>query len=469
MTLSAALSNALSGLLTNQRQADIGAHNIANATTPGYSRREVEVDPVTTGSQGRGVKVTAVNRQVDLLLIRDSRQEQARLEFTSTSADAYIRVAEALGDSDAINGLPQLLERTEEAFRALETTPESPVRQQDTLRAVQQLTRGFSELSEEFAKIRSDADAAIEREVAVLSDSLQKLSLVNRELALRTVRGADVGDLADQRDRLIDEVARRIPIRVVRGDDDNTLILTTHEGVPLLDHTPATIAFDHRAIVNASEVFDPGGIAGPGYVDALSGLTVNGRDIAPGSGDIQAIDDGLIAGLFRVRDEIVVEAQQRLDSIAYALTERFQDTSVDTSLAPTDSGLFTDGGARLDTADPAAIVGFSARIAVNANVDPASGGDYSRLRDGVAALTPGFLGDHAQVSRYVAAFADQTSFAAVSNLSDNSIPAGARELVQLAHQARAATTRDVTAQEVSFQAITDLRLSRSGVSIDVEL
>lgn len=41
--------------------------------------------------------------------------------------------------------------------------------------------------------------------------------------------------------------------------------------------------------------------------------------------------------------------------------------------------------------------------------------------------------------------------------------------MQLAHQARAATTRDVTAQEVSFQAITDLRLSRSGVSIDVEL
>ena len=44
MTLSAALSNALSGLLTNQRQADVTAHNIANATTPGFSRREVQVD-----------------------------------------------------------------------------------------------------------------------------------------------------------------------------------------------------------------------------------------------------------------------------------------------------------------------------------------------------------------------------------------------------------------------------------------
>ena len=469
MTISTALSSALSGLLANQRQADVGAHNIANATTEGYARREVEVGSVTTGNLGQGVQVTAINRQIDLSLVRDSRQEDARLAYATTSADAYARIAGALGDSDNPNGLPQLLDRVEEAFRALETTPESSVRQSDTLRAVQQLTRGFSELSEEFAKIRSDADAAIEREVNVLNDSLQRLSLVNRELALRAVRGADTGDLADQRDRLIDEVARRIPIRVIRGSDENSLILTTREGVPLLDHNPVTIEFSHRPIVNTAELYDPAGLAAPGYSNILSGLTVNGRDIAPGSGDIQSIDDGLIAGLFRVRDEIAPDALQRLESIAFALAGRFQDSAIDASLGATDAGLFTDAGARVDTADPASLVGFSARIAVNAAVDPAAGGDYARLRDCVAAPVAGYVGDPAQVSRFIAGLTDPTAFAAATHLTDAAIAAGAREYVQLAHQSRTLAARDADAQQVSFQAISDFRLSHSGVSIDVEL
>mgnify|MGYP003627692307 CR=1 FL=1 len=469
MTISSALSSALSGLLANQRQADVSAQNIANATTPGYSRREVEVDPLVAGGRGQGVRVTAVRRQVDLLLIRDTRLEQARLEFATANADAYTRVADAVGNSDSINSLPKLLERTEEAFRALETTPESAVRQQDTLRAVQQLTRGFSELSDEFVKMRSDTDAAIQREVSVLNDSLQQLARVNRELTLRANRGADTGDLEDQRDQLIDEVARRIPVRVVRGNDDTSFTLMTVEGVPLIDLSAATVEFDNRAIVSATELYDPNGLAAPGYSHALSGLSVNGRDIAPGSGDAQSIDDGRIAGLFRVRDEILVQAQQRLDSVAYALAERFQDTSVDISLAPGDAGLFTDRGLQLDTTDPAAVVGFAARIAVNDAVNPAAGGDFSRLRDGIAAVTPGVPGDPGQVSRFIGAFVDPTGFTGGSDLSDNSIAAGAREFTQLVHQARTASTRDATAQEVSFQAITDLRLSTAGVSIDVEL
>lgn len=469
MTITHALSNALSGLLVNQRQADVTAHNIANATTPGFSRQEVTVDPRVAGGQGAGVRIGTVQRQVDLLLIRDARAEQGRLDYLATSADAFTRVAEALGDADATNGLPQLFERTEEAFRALETTPEAVPRQQDALRALQGLARGFNETSAEFAQIRGDADAAIAREVGVVNHSLQELARVNRAIADRTHGGHEANDLQDQRDRLIDEIARRIPVRVLRNDGSEAVSLLTQEGMPLLGHEPATIAFDPRPIVNTGEVYDPAGTAGPGFSHALSGLSVNGRDIAPGSGDAQSLEGGLIAGLIRVRDEIAPEALAKLDGIAHALTERFQDGSIDTSLGPADAGLFTDSGLRLDPSNPAVIVGLASRLAVNHALDPATGGTLSRLRDGAAAATPGLAGDPAQVSRFIGAFTAPASYSAASGLTANTLPAAAREFTQLAHQARTTEVRDATAQEVTLQTVSERRLSHAGVSIDEEL
>jgi len=468
MTIANALNNALSGLLTNQRQADVTAHNIANATTPGFSQREVTVATQTVAGQGSGVRISAVQRQVDLLLIRDSRAEQGRLEFLSTGADAFTRVADALGDTDSVNGLSQLFQRTEEAFRALETTPESVPRQQDALRALQSLGRGFNELSGTFDEMRGDADAAIGREVEIVNDTLQQLAGVNRQIALRSGTG-DIGDLEDQRDRLIDDVARRIPVRVLRNDDSGSVLLLTHEGVPLLDGDAATLAFDSRPIVNTGEVYDPSGSPAAGFTHVLSGLEVDGRDIAPGSGDAQSLDDGLLAGLFRVRDEIAPDALAKLDAIAYAVAERFQDSAVDTSLGATDPGLFTDAGNRLDTTDPAAIVGLADRLAVNDALDPAAGGTLSRLRDGAAAVVPGFAGDPAQVTRFIGAFADPASYAADAGLDTNTFSAAVREFTQLAHQNRTAETRDVTAQEITVQAVNERRLSHAGVSIDEEL
>lgn len=469
MTVSNALSSALSGLLTNQRQADVTAHNIANATTPGYSRRDAKVAAVAADGRGQGVRIEGIRRQVDLLLIRDSRTEQARLDFLTAGADAFARVAEAVGDADAVNGLPRLFQRAEEAFRTLETTPESVPFQRDALRAVQQLAQGFNGLSREFTQIRSDADAAIAREVATVNDSLQQLARINRQIAAQGAAASDIAGLEDQRDRLIDAIARRIPVRVLRTEEPGGIALLTYEGVPLLGQEPATLAFDPRPVVETGQAYNPGGHAGPGFANALSGLRVNGRDIAPGSGDAQSIGGGLLAGLFRVRDEIAPQALARLDALAHAVAERFQAGTTDASLGPADAGLFADAGARLNAADAATTVGLAGRLAVNDAADPAAGGALFRLRDGAAATAPGPAGDAAQVSRFVAAFTAPATYPATSGLGADTLAGAAQTFAQLAHQARTAEGRDAAAQQATFRAVSERRLSHAGVSIDAEL
>ncbi|NVK62657.1 MAG: flagellar hook-associated protein FlgK, partial [Rhodobacteraceae bacterium] len=63
MSLSGALSNALSGLTANSSAASLVASNIANATTESYGRRTLETSSRTVGVGG--VQIDGVNRRID--------------------------------------------------------------------------------------------------------------------------------------------------------------------------------------------------------------------------------------------------------------------------------------------------------------------------------------------------------------------------------------------------------------------
>ena len=74
------LNTALSGLRTSQEMLDIASHNIANASTPGYSRQRAQLvasPPFSLpafnrsglpGQLGTGVQVQSINRIRDAFL-----------------------------------------------------------------------------------------------------------------------------------------------------------------------------------------------------------------------------------------------------------------------------------------------------------------------------------------------------------------------------------------------------------------
>jgi flagellar hook-associated protein 1 FlgK len=120
---------------------------------------------------------------------------------------------------------------------------------------------------------------------------------------------------------------------------------------------------------------------------ALSGLTLNGTPITPGDAGIMG--GGGLGARFAQRDEITPAAQAQLDAVARDLIGRFADPAVDPTLAPGDTGLFTDAGAAFD---PLNEVGLSGRMSLNPLADPAQGGQVWRLRDGLGAAAPGDVG-----------------------------------------------------------------------------
>ena len=122
---------------------------------------------------------------------------------------------------------------------------------------------------------------------------------------------------------------------------------------------------------------------------SLSGLTINGYSTSTSSSSGR-LHGGTLGAQFEIRDELAPSAQSQIDALARDLIERFENSSVDPTLAAGQPGLFTDAGAVFDnTLEP----GLANRLALNALVDPSTGGETWRLRDGLGASNPGPTGD----------------------------------------------------------------------------
>ena len=103
MSISSALSIALSGLNVAGRSADVTSANIANALTEGYGVRQLETSALVNGGAGAGVRVVGVTRNVDPILIGQRRGADADLGLNGEIAGFLTRV-EALAEDILENG-----------------------------------------------------------------------------------------------------------------------------------------------------------------------------------------------------------------------------------------------------------------------------------------------------------------------------------------------------------------------------
>ena len=104
MSISGAISNALSGLLANSRRAATVSANISNALTEGYGRRSVTLASQGLGGHG-GVRVAGVERHYDAALLADRWLSDAGTGFASTRQAFAAKVEADLGSMQSPSSL----------------------------------------------------------------------------------------------------------------------------------------------------------------------------------------------------------------------------------------------------------------------------------------------------------------------------------------------------------------------------
>lgn len=378
MSISAALSNALSGLSAVSRAADVVASNTTNAMTEGYARRELSLSARNLGGSGAGVWSDGVARVFNQVVLNDRRLADADAANAGARYDFLTSFETLLGNPGEAGSLSSNVVGFETALIEAASRPDSEARLAAVLASAERLVGQLNALSGALQQTRTSADHSIATQVQRLNTSLAQIDRLNAEILAQRAAGHDANALMDQRQTQVDIVASIVPVREVAREGDQISLFTTG-GAILLEGNAAVVGFAPAGLVTADMTLASG---------ALSGLSINGMAVPPGDGGL--FGGGSLGAAFAVRDELAPGMQMQIDAFARDLISRFQDPAVDPTLAPGEMGIFTDRGAPLDAANE---LGLAGRIALNTRVDPKQGGALWRLRDGIGAVTPGAVGN----------------------------------------------------------------------------
>ncbi|MBP2231148.1 flagellar hook-associated protein 1 FlgK [Azospirillum agricola] len=450
MSVQLALSAALSGLRTTQQQAALLSHNIANATTPGYVRRDLALSASVTGGQGAGVKVDAIARKVDELLIRDARYETSRYTGQEARASALADYALVLGQPQDERSVSTLLSKLQQSFARLHDMPNDDAAQNAVVAQAVALTQGLNNAAEAARTVETDARNRLQNSVDTVNASLQRIGELNGAIASLDAKGGDTGDLRDERDRLLDTVSEEIGIRTYSRDDGQVVVMTRN-GQTLLDgqldpgEKPLTIV-GNDLMANGSRLVWLG-----------SGTPPTGTNPSPDT----EIQTGRIMGYVQTVKQDMPRALAQLDELAAGIVQRFRSAETDPDM--TKPGLFTDNGAAYTTT-----AGLASRIAVNNLVRTESW----RVQSGVLALAALPAGDQTQIERFSAAFTATTgAFAPGLDLPTAATTLGdyATAMVSVQQGYRTTAESEMNSRKISADTLQSARLNRDGVNIDDEM
>lgn len=454
MSISGALSNALSGLTASARSAEVVSNNVSNALTEGYARRELGLSTRSLGGAGAGVKIDGVSRIVNQTILADRRLADAAAGNADLRQQFHAELEKSIGTADQPGSLTARMDDLESALIAAAGRPDSEARLQEVLASATALAGTINTVSDDVQAMRMAADQEIAAQVDALNDALVRIDELNATILAQRSSGGDATALMDQRQLLVDRVSAIVPVREVPRDNDQISLYTTG-GAVLLEGNPVTVGFTAVGVITPDMTQASG---------ALSGLTLNGRPMRTTEDGV--LGGGTLSALFAVRDELAVSAQSQLDAVARDLIGRFAAPGVDPTLAISAAGLFTDGGAAFD---PLNEEGLAARLSVNALADPAQGGALWRLRDGLGAAAPGDVGAAAILQALAGAMAAPQVPASGSFLGAARSASGlAADLLSQVSGARQIAD-DASAFAGARQSTLAIALASDGVDTDAEL
>ncbi|MGB3896983.1 MAG: flagellar hook-associated protein FlgK [Mesorhizobium sp.] len=366
MSLSSALNIAQSALQSTSRQTGIVSRNVADASNPDYSRRTANV--VSTAPGARAIDI---QRATNELLFRQNLAALSSWAGQSALSGGMDRLELAVNGVDNASSASAAIGKLAQALQLYATSPANQNMGTSVIDAAKAVVRSLNDGTKAIQDFRAQADGEIATSVDDLNTLLGQFQDANAAVVSGTRSGTDVSDALDKRDALLKKIAEYVPVSTyTRGAND--MVITTTNGTTLFETIPRSVTF------SPSSAYGAGVTGNTVYIDNVPVTGGNG-------GNTDAA--GKIAGLIQLRDGVASTMQSQLDEIARGLITAFSETSSPPN--PDLAGLFTWSGAPTPPALPTIpaagtlVNGLAGQISVNSAMDPAKGGDVTKLRDGL--------------------------------------------------------------------------------------
>jgi flagellar hook-associated protein 1 FlgK len=297
-----ALSAAQVGLSTT-------GHNIANASTPGYSRQVVVQSAAQSqnfgyGYVGQGTEISAVTRVYNEILAKQVVSSQS----VSSGINAYSTQIGTIDNmlSDASAGLNPAMSSFFAGVQDLSANPSDIPTRQTMLSSAQSLVSRFQSTSSRLNEIREGVNTQLTSSVGLVNSYAKQIASLNDVIDKAiSATGNPPNDLMDQRDQLVLELSKEIKTTVVPQNQGSYNIFVGN-GLPLV------VGADTYALATTNSPTDPSRLE-VAYQNKTKS-TVLGTDSLPG---------GTIGGLLQFRAESLDTVQNQLGQIAVVMAETF--------------------------------------------------------------------------------------------------------------------------------------------------
>ena len=236
------LSNARTALTAAQTAIGVTSDNIANASTPGYSRKRAEIAsgyPLTMpeGQVGTGVFVRDIARLRDTLLDRSFRDASSGGAAASTRSSVLGQL-EGLFGEPSDTGFGAALDAFYGGWSDLASHPTSDAARTVVRERGDQLAMQFRRLASGIQQLTADTELRVNVELDRVNELTRQIAQLNVAVVAAESGGNSAGSLRDQRDLLVDEVASLAPVTVL--DRGNGAVAVVLGGVTLVDGDNAT-------------------------------------------------------------------------------------------------------------------------------------------------------------------------------------------------------------------------------------
>lgn len=232
------LNIAQSALATQQMAMEVASHNIANVSTPGYTRQIPLLESQTDASVeimklGLGVKITAVSQSFDAYTTRTLNQNTSILQENEAKTSVLAHL-ETLFNETQDTGLSPALDEFWNAWQDVADHPSGIPERTALLGKAQILTDRFHSISTDIHTELYNMNTNLGVAITELNQITKEIADLNGKIVSAESVGASANDLRDQRMNLVEKVSALVGNIYVQ-DERGSLTLLTSDGTPLVD------------------------------------------------------------------------------------------------------------------------------------------------------------------------------------------------------------------------------------------
>jgi flagellar hook-associated protein 1 FlgK len=325
------LNNAISSLTAQQALISNSANNIANVNTPGFTRRQVELQTRTEAGSGTGgiqigsgVEVSDVKRISDTFVEELLRTATGKMAQTKINDDYLNRVQQLFSLNGTGATIGSAVNDFFSSLNQLSLNPANVDLRQNVIQRGDDLVSSIRNVFTTVAQIQKDLNDRLPSEVETVNVYARQIAALNGMIGQTEASGQTAIEQRDQRELLLQRLAEKVQYKLV--DNKNGMYSVFLEnGFPLVNE-----ATSRELSVTAAPTF--GGSTLP---PSLSGETLNyvvydyGTSGAPSHVDLTQVikaGSGSLGGILQMRGYAAVTntSSFQADGMLVAIASRVE-------------------------------------------------------------------------------------------------------------------------------------------------